>query len=317
MLITVAAPKWSIVTHRAVRLDVPVHPLPDRVKAWLGRPDVSWSRRWDGLTAAVAELSAEVLAGPGGRAVVEDVAEVLVAGIGGHRGHRAELAGLVDRVLDLHAVACASDPPEPEHLAGWLLHLQTAFPEPPEVRLAPYAATLGVDGLARYRAEAVARFERLPVIGFGQTGRYDRERWALLRVMEELAEHTRDVDLHVLVLARDLSSGWHYLQVATVLRDAGRSEEALEWVARGLAATGGRGAAGRLVDLAVDECLRLGSGERAVRWRREAFLAWPTPENFARLRGLAVAQGVWPRVRDEVLATVTDTALRDDLARQG
>ncbi|NUT99261.1 MAG: hypothetical protein HOY78_45380, partial [Saccharothrix sp.] len=156
-----------------------------------------------------------------------------------------------------------------------------------------------------------------PVIGFGQTGRYDRERWALLRVVEELAEHTRDVDLHVLVLARDLSSGWHYLQIATVLRDAGRSEEALQWVARGLAATGGRGAAGRLVDLAVDECLRAGSPERAVGWRREAFLASPSPEHYARLRGLATAHGLWPDVRDEVLASVADAELRDQLARQG
>ncbi|NUT96671.1 MAG: hypothetical protein HOY78_32075, partial [Saccharothrix sp.] len=171
-------------------MDVPVHPLPDRVKDWLGRPDVPWSRRWDGLAAAVAELSAVVLEGPGGRRVAEQVVEALVAGIGEHRGHRAELAGLVDRVLDLHAVACAADPPEPEQLARWLLHVQTGFAEPPDVRLAPYAAALGPDGLARYREDAVARFERLPVIGFGQTGRYDRERWALLRVVEELAEHT-------------------------------------------------------------------------------------------------------------------------------
>ncbi|MFI9813382.1 hypothetical protein [Saccharothrix variisporea] len=284
---------------------------------WVGRADVPWARRWEELAAAVAELSAAVLAGPGGRQLAEQVAETLLAGIGEHRGHRAELAGLVDRVLDLHAVACATDPPEPEQLARWLLHVQTDYPEPPDVRLAPYAAALGPEGLAWYRREAVARFERLPVIGYGRTGHYDRERWALLRVVEELAEHTRDVDLHVLVLARDLSSGWHYLQVATVLRDAGRSEEALEWVARGLTATGGRGAAGRLVDLAVDECLRAGTPERALRWRREAFLAWPTPENYLRLRGLAVAQGVWPAVRDEVLAAVTDTALRDRLARHG
>ncbi|CAL9478465.1 hypothetical protein SUDANB95_02965 [Actinosynnema sp. ALI-1.44] len=316
-MITVVATEWSIVTPGSVRLDVPVPELPDRVKAWLGRPGLAWPRRWDGLAAVVAELSARVLAGPGGRDAAEGVAEAVVAGIGEHQAHRAELAGLVDRVLDLHAVACAADPPDPDHLAGWLLHLQTGFPEPPEVRLAPYAAALGERGLARYRREAVARFERLPVIGFGQTGRYDRERWALLRVMEELAEYTGDVDLQVLVLARDLSSGWHYLQVATVLRDAGRSAEALDWVARGLAATGGRGAAGRLVDLAVDECLRLGSPARAVGWRREAFLASPTPENYARLRGLAVAHGVWDEVREEVLATVTDTALRDDLARRG
>ncbi|MEV0679296.1 hypothetical protein AB0I60_22520 [Actinosynnema sp. NPDC050436] len=273
----------------------------------MDRSAVPWGERWDGLAAVVADLSALVLAGPGARRVAEQVAELLVAGTSRHRAHRAALAELVDRVLDLHAVACGSDPPSPVGLADWLLHVQTGFAEPPEVRLAPYAAALGEEGLARYRAEAVARFSKLPVIAFGRTGRYDRERWALLRVMEELAEHVGDVDLQVLVLTRDLSSGWHYVQVATVLRDAGRTEEALEWVGRGLRATGGRGAAGRLVDLAVDECLRLGWRERAVRWRRRAFLAWPAVETYDRLRALASGVGGWPQVRADVLDEVRRT----------
>ncbi|CCH31554.1 hypothetical protein BN6_42700 [Saccharothrix espanaensis DSM 44229] len=297
-------------------MDVPVPPLPDRVNFWLDRPDLPWARRWDGLTAVVADLSTLVRTGPGSRRVVEQVVELLVAGTARHRAHRAALCELVDRVLDLHAVACGVDPPSPAELADWLLHVQTGFTEPPEVRLAPYAAALGPTGLARYRAEAVARFSTLPVIGFGRTGRYDRERWALLRVVEELAEHVGDVDLQVLVLARDLSSGWHYLQVATVLREAGRTEDALEWVGRGLRATGGRGAAGRLVDLAVDECLRLGWRERAVRWRRRAFLAWPSVETFDRLRALVSGSGGWAALRADVLAQARrdgDPAVVDEL----
>ncbi|WP_308258723.1 hypothetical protein [Saccharothrix obliqua] len=288
------------------------------MNSWLVRSGVSWAERRDGLTAAVADLATLVAAGPGARRVAEQVVELLVAGVAEHREHRAALQALVDRALDLHAVACAADPPGPAALADWLLHVQTGYPEPPEVRLAPYASALGVAGLARYRAEAVERFTGLPVIGFGETGRYDRRRWALLRVMEELAEHTGDVDLHVLVLTRDLSSGWHYLQVATVLRDAGRVEEALEWVGRGLRATGGRGAADRLVDLAVDECLRLGWSERAVAWRREAFLAAPSVASFERLRAVAAVVGGWPRLREEVLAEVARArppeAVRDLLA---
>ncbi|MFI9007647.1 hypothetical protein ACIGNX_10505 [Actinosynnema sp. NPDC053489] len=316
-----------------MRLDVAVDALPGRAAAALARVDVPWSVRWDELSAVVAELSVLVRGapetgpetGPGAdseagtgagsdaRAVARELAEVLVAAAqGGER--RAELAGLVDRVLDLHAVACADGPPGGgRELAAWLLWLQTAFAEPPEVRLAGYAAALGEDGLAAYRAEAVARFERLPVIGFGRTGRYDRERWALLRVMEELAEHTGDVDLQVLVLSRDLSSGWHYLQVATVLRDAGRSAEAVAWVERGLAATGGRGAATRLVDLGVDECLRAGWVRRAVELRRRALLAHPGWERYARLRSVASSSGDWPAVREEVLGRLARDA--DDVLR--
>ncbi|MFD7660447.1 hypothetical protein ACFV4N_41275 [Actinosynnema sp. NPDC059797] len=282
-----------------------MHALATRAATALAPSDAPWAARWDELAAVVAGLSDLVRGGPGARRVAQDVAELLVAAVGRDREHRAALAELVDRVVDLHAVACASDPPEPGGLAEWLLWLQTGFAEPPEVRLSAYAEALGVEGLARYRAEAVARFERLPVIGFGRTGTYDRERWALLRVVEELAEHTGDVDLQVLVLTRDLSSGWHYLRVATVLRDAGRSEEALEWVRRGLVATGGRGAASRLVDLGVDECLRVGWVSRAVGLRRDAVLAHPVWESWERLRSLAAGVGVWPVVREEVLARLS------------
>lgn len=284
-----------------LRLDVAVHALSTRAATALARSDAPWAARWDELAAAVAQLSDLVRGGPGARQVAQELAELLVAAVAEEPGHRSELVGLVDRVVDLHAVACESDPPEAAGLAEWLLRLQTGFAEPPEVRLAAYARALGEEGLACYRAEAVARFERLPVIGFGQTGAYDRRRWALLRVMEELAEYTGDVDLQVLVLTRDLSSGWQYLRVATVLRDAGRSVEALEWVRRGLEATGGRGAAARLVDLGVDECLRLGWVSRAVELRREALLAHPCWEAWTRLRSVASAAGEWPAVREEVL----------------
>ncbi|MFC6089784.1 hypothetical protein [Saccharothrix lopnurensis] len=283
-----------------------MHALANRAATALDRSTGPWATRWDELAAVVARLSELVRGDPdAGRRAAQDVAELLVAAVAGDREHRAALSELVDRVVDLHAVACAADPPEPGGLAGWLLRLQTGFAEPPEVRLSAYAAALGEEGLARYRAEAVARFERLPVIGFGRTGAYDRERWALLRVVEELAEHTGEVDLQVLVLTRDLSSGWHYLRVATVLREAGRSEEALEWVRRGLAATGGRGAAGRLVDLGVDECLRVGWVSRAVELRREAVVAHPVWEAWERLRSLAAGLGVWSVVREEVLARLS------------
>jgi hypothetical protein len=213
------------------------------------------------LVSAVADFDREVRATPaaGHVAVCARLVEVLST-----RSH----GDLADLALRTHAAACAAHPPEPAALVAWLLRLQLDFPDAPEVRLADYVDALGADGFARYREQAVGRFSALPVIGFGETGRYDRARWALLRIMEELAEHTDDVDLHVLVLAKDLSSGWHYLQVATVLQVAGRSEDAIEWVHRGLAATGGRGAAGRLVDVGAAEYARLGRPHDAEALRR-------------------------------------------------
>lgn len=293
-----------MVPDRPVRLDVSVDDLPAVVAtALLGR-DEDWAARREELVSATAALDRLVATDPGPHlvAVTARVVEQLAAGASAGRAHRDELAELAYRVLDIHAAACRGTPPEPRALAEWLLRLQITHPEAPEVRLVGYAVPLGTEGLAHYRALAVEAFDLLPVIGFRETGRYDRTRWALLRVMEELAEYTGDVDLQVMTLAKDLSSGWHYLQVATVLQEAGRSEDALEWVQRGLRATGGRGAAPRLIDLAVDECLRLGWHDRAVELRRRAFLDRPGLDTFLRLRGLAGQSEQWARLREEALA---------------
>jgi hypothetical protein len=232
-----------------------MHTLPAAVVSALTAAD-----RRD-LVAAVADFDREVRATP--TAAHVEVCALLVEVLS-TRPH----GDLADLALGTHAAACAAHPPDPAALVAWLLRLQMDFPDSPEVRLADYTDALGEQGFALYRERAVGRFCALPVIGFGETGRYDRTRWALLRIMEELAEHTHDVDLQVLVLAKDLSSGWHYLQVATVLQEAGRSEDAIEWVHRGLAATGRRGAAGRLVDLGAAEYTRLGRPQDAADLRR-------------------------------------------------
>ncbi|MEU7478756.1 hypothetical protein AB0A63_22415 [Lentzea sp. NPDC042327] len=268
-----------------------------------GEDDADWPACWQELTAVSVELQSLLLTDPGPElvALVEQIVTQLADGVAGSRRHRVELAELTHRVLDIHARACAVSTPDPVRLADWLLDLQLEHPEAPEVALAPYAEALDDEGLAHYRERAVALFEPLPVVGFGETGRYDRARWALLRVMEELAEYTDDVDLQLLVLSKDLSSGWHYLQVATVLRDAGRADEALEWIDRGLRATGGRGAALRLIDLAVEEHLRRAAPHRAVAVCREAFLVRPNLEIYLKARALVVHTDEWPPLRAELV----------------
>ncbi len=280
--------------------------LPAAVASALAEADsdnADWPARWQALTAVSVELQSLLVTDPGPAlvALAEEVVTQLADGVAGTRRHRVELAELTHRVLDTHARACAATTPDPVRLADWLLDLQLHHPDAPEVSLAPYARSLDDEGLAHYRDRAVELFTPLPVIGFGETGRYDRARWALLRVMEELAEYTDDVDLQLLVLTKDLSSGWHYLQVATVLRDAGRSDEALDWIDRGLRATGGRGAALRLIDLAVEEHLRAGAPHRAVAVCREAFLARPSLDLYLKTRALVVHTDEWPPLRAELV----------------
>lgn len=283
-----------------------VNSLPAAVASALIEADsenTDWPARWQALTAVSVELQSLLVTDPGPElvALIEQVVTQLADGVATSRRHRVELAELAHRVLETHARACAETTPDPLRLADWLLDLQLNHPEAPDVSLALYAQALNDDGLARYRDRAVELFEPLPVIGFGETGRYDRARWALLRVMEELAEYTEDTDLQLLVLSKDLSSGWHYLQVATVLRDAGRGDEALQWVERGLRATGGRGAALRLIDLAVEEHLRRGAAHRAVAVCREAFFARPNLDIYLKIRALVVHSDEWPPLRAELV----------------
>ncbi|RDI32043.1 hypothetical protein [Lentzea flaviverrucosa] len=280
--------------------------LPDTVASALVEADsesTGWPARWQALTAVSVELQSLLVTDPGPRlvALIEQIVTQLADGVATSRRHRVELAELAHRVLGIHARACAETGSDPRRLADWLLDLQLQHPDAPDVSLAAYAGALDDEGLARYRERAVALFEPLPVIGFGETGRYDRARWALLRVMEELAEYTEDVDLQLLVLGKDLSSGWHYLQVATVLRDNGRSDEALDWVERGLRAVGGRGAALRLIDLAVEEHLRRGAPQRALEICREAFFARPNLEVYLKIRALVVHTDEWPPLRAELV----------------
>lgn len=262
-----------------------------------------WPARWQALTAVSIELQSLLVTDPGPElvALIEQIVTQLADGVAASRRHRVELAELAHRVLSTHARACAETTPDPVRLADWLLDLQLRHPDAPDVSLSAYTDALDDEGLAHYRERAVTLFEPLPVIGFGETGRYDRARWALLRVMEELAEYSEDVDLQLLVLSKDLSSGWHYLQVATVLRDNARSEEALEWVERGLRAVGGRGAALRLIDLAVEEHLRRGSPQRAVQVCREAFFARPNLDVYLKMRALVVHTDDWPPLRAELV----------------
>ncbi|KAA2265717.1 hypothetical protein F0L68_03860 [Solihabitans fulvus] len=280
----------------------------DAVAKALSTVDAEWPVRLAELTSAAAALEQLARTEPTGdvAALAEQVIEAISAAARTATQRAHELTDLAQRTLRAHAEVCRRASGDPHRLADWLLNLQLAYPEGPEVQLADYADALGEDGLDRYRNLAREWFAELPTVEFGETGRYDRHRWALLRIMEEVAEYSRDVDLQILVLSKDLSSGWHYLQVATVLQEAGRSGEALDWVQRGLAATGGRGAAPRLIDLAVDECLRMGWFDRAIELRTRAFRDQPRLDTYLRLRALAEHADDWPDRRAEVLRWLGD-----------
>ncbi|RJQ77113.1 hypothetical protein D5S17_16665 [Pseudonocardiaceae bacterium YIM PH 21723] len=220
-----------------------------------------------------------------------------------------DLVGLVDEAMRMHHTLCRDAGLPPEELIPWLLHVRQTSPDIPLWTITQYAPIIGPDGLAMLREELLRLCGRLPVVGLGETQPLGRRRLALLGLAAELAAYGSDVDLTVAFLATDLSTGWQYLRIATTLQEAGRSEDALVWVERGLTATRGRGAGARLVDLAVDECLRLGWTERAVQFRRASFGQNPGLDTYLRLRGLAEQVGHWTKVREWAVSVLRENSV--------
>jgi tetratricopeptide (TPR) repeat protein len=276
--------------------------------AW-GGEDAHPGSDWVALDRTVTAVEQAARAQPGPEvAALAEYGITLLTTDGADRDRRLRLA---ERLLAAHALACRAGAVHPHRLAEWLLYRQVDHPDGPPVPLADYLSALGEDGLAAYRAGAEALCDALPVVGFGEAARYDRRRWAVLRVVDELARHTGDVDLRVRSLATDLSSGWHYLRVAGVLQEEGRVEQALEWVQRGLRMTGKGPARLRLIDVAVDECLRVGWFDRAMELRERAFRESPDLATYLRLRGLAGRTEQWPQRRESLLRPLHEGAAQD------
>lgn len=209
-------------------------------------------------------------------------------------------ATIIPRLESLHHEACASSAAEPVALARRLF----AFEVDREWDLLidsveRYADVLGEAGLAEMRRLARERWSSMPAAPPEAGTDRTPGRFHLTRMMEKLAIQAGDVDARVDVLARDLSHPYRYLQIAQVLEDAGRSDEALRWAERGLFAGGDDP---RWVDSRLDDFLLAGYAERhrlvdvmGLSWHR--FEQQPSPASYARLRRWSLFAGAWSERR--------------------
>ena len=117
---------------------------------------------------------------------------------------------------------CEQARPDPVALAERLFELETSTDDLFAGALGTYAEVLGAAGCARYAELAHAAWA---------TG---TSSWTLARIMERLADG--DVDRVVEIKARTVEHSWDYLEIARLLRDAGRREDAIGWAERGVAA---------------------------------------------------------------------------------
>jgi uncharacterized Zn finger protein len=150
-------------------------------------------------------------------------------------GHMGEI---LERLQDLHHVACKRVKPDPEELAKrlfeWELHGEWDTFDGAVDR---YADVLGKQGLDVYRQLAEQRWRRVSPLGPGDRdpAMYG-ERFRITQIMEALARRTGDVETIVAIKQRDLSSSWAYLQIAETYRKTKKHDLALEWAERGVKA---------------------------------------------------------------------------------
>lgn len=266
-----------------------------------------YSRGIDELIDSLAEL----LAG-GFAAEVVDLCEHALACLEDALGSVDDSDGFMsdirERLTDLHHEACLQARPDPVALAERLFEWELRSDW--EIffgAAATYADVLGGAGLVAYRRRAEQVWVRTPALAAGEDKDYSTPRFAITHIMETLAGLSADVDALVAVKARDLSSPYHFFEIAEIYGAAGRHDDALAWAERGSEAYPDCTDV-RLLEVLADEY------ERRDRAQDAALLMWsllerrPTLDSFQRLKAHAARAGQWGAWRTKALDCLRQAA---------
>ena len=177
-----------------------------------------------------------------------------------------------------------------------------------------YAQLFGEAGRAAYRALAEKDWAKVPARAPAHApngdGGFDSGNFRITRIMEELAREAGDIDGLVAVKSRNLSSAYAFLVIAEILAGAGRSDEALAWAERGLAAFRAR-PDGRLIEFLVEEYARRKRFEDGVHIAWENFLAHPGRRSYPLLKRAAAGAQAAAAWRDKAIAWAQENRIED------
>jgi len=214
---------------------------------------------------------------------------------------------LLERLQEIHHKACVKAKPDPEGLAKRLFEweLKTdwdTFYEAAET----YSDVLGKKGIAVYRKLAEAEWAKIPQLKPGQTERSFRgNRFRLTSIMEALARADGDVEALVAVKSRDLSSAYHYLEIAQAYKDAGKSDKALDWAEKGLKAFP-ESTDSRLRQFLAGEYHLHKRHDEAMQLVWANFAERPGLENYKVLKKHAVRIRKWPKWRQQAIEHIRE-----------
>ena len=194
-----------------------------------------------------------------------------------------DMEALREDVRALHLAACRAVPPKPEALAARLVELAERT-ERDWMQDAPerYRDVLGDSGLAALDTILTRKLDAMPAdspVALSHTG-------LTLRAMSEsLARALGDIERLVRELALDLETPARYVRIAHELDVAGRPDDALEWLQRGVTAHGAGDDA--LRDTLVAAYLRADRRKDATALLRDELQRAPSAQVAAELLGAA------------------------------
>lgn len=181
-----------------------------------------------------------------------------------------------------------------------------------------YEPVLGDDGLAVYRKLVQQEWDKVPAIKAGQddggdnggySGSYYGEHYTIRTRMEELAERDQDIDALIAIKARDLSQVHAYSDIAEILFNARRKDEAIGWAERGYKAFPS-GRKHSLVEFLIKAYHNVKRHDDAKKLAWKEFSATPSLNSYQTLKQSASKNKNWPTCQKKA------RALLDKLVQQ-
>ncbi|MCI2423358.1 hypothetical protein MOQ72_38660 [Saccharopolyspora sp. K220] len=206
------------------------------------------------------------------------------------------VVAVAERAWRLYLDSCRLVPPDQAELGRWLVDFHLDGPEWPEVELDEVVDLLGEPGLAAYR------------LGLEQTGS-KRNDWRFRWLREQFVAATGGTDELVACLAEQLSGPHDYVRIATLLREDGRLDEAVEWLQRGHRAEGRWDARSYgLVDLLVELHQECGRDSDALELLEAKFTDAPAEDTYRQWREAAERVGRWQHLREQAHRVLRERA---------
>lgn len=238
------------------------------------------------------------------RPLARHAVELLVEAMGAVDDPAGAVSGVCRRAVKLYARACAVARPNPAKLASWLFQLRLEWPTWPTIDIGDFAEPLGETGTAAYRTLVDDAWHALDD---------DADHTVLRAMREQLAKTSGDVNTLVDVLADGLPAVRSYREIVSVLRSAGRLDEAIRWAERGAEETRDLS----LTELLVESYLDGQRGDDAVELRKADLRSARSRVCYGRLRETAISAKVWSGLRSWALDVLPPVELVGALLDDG